>query len=413
MINVKTEIGRIGIRYTWDKRIRGLKGNSLWIEYDVDVSKTPRHLANLMFGLIASDPMSWENESMVFDELTLEGRDALQYFLKMFYHSKGCGGLTHDFGKSYPETLGASFWADKLVYADEREADGPILCANGLGKDGITVSSMTKELGFDMRCFFVQGQMNKKIMVDRWETMNKYYRMRSIESNIIKTNFFQIKVRRTGAYPYFFAIPLAFYYDSEAILAGISIHQNKTLKDGISLYSPGETSFSFNRATKGSGITFSSPMRALSLYGVQKLLLDRYRDVLKYQRSCMRGSPWCNEGSKCYRNYLWMSAYGIETASIGLTPNIPNRAFYWKKILGIYGFSNNTALNGLKKLYGESYETWIEEANKTALDLMWRGKDYGEIITDHFEVYNYDREDDGFGWMLEPSRWMEIENAQS
>jgi len=409
MITVKTEIGRIGIRYTWDKKIQGLKGNTLWIEYDVDVSKTPRHLANLMFGLIASDPMSWENDTMAFDELTREGLSCLSSFLKMYHYSKGCAGHTHDYGKYFPVIRGSSFGANKLVHADEREDIGPILCANGLGKDGIVISSMTKELGFDMRCFFLDGQMTRKVMVDRWDTMNKYYRMRGIESDIIKTNFFKIQGKRTGTYPYFFAIPLAYHYDSEAILAGISIHQNKTLIGSWppALYSPGETSFSFNYASKGSGIPFSSPNRPISLYGVQKLLLERYRDALKYQRSCTRGSPWCNKTPSCWRHHLWISTWGIETTSLGLHPEIKNRDNYWGKNVGAFGFSSNTALNCLKKMYGEPYESWIEEAHKTAIDLMWGSGDYEGILTDHFGVYDYDR-DDGFGWSLKPSQWREI-----
>ena len=411
MITVKTEIGENGIRYTWDKRIGGLRGNSLWIEYDVDVSKTPRHLANLMFGLIVSDPMSWENETMVFDELTQEGLSCLTSFLKMYHYSKGYGGHAHDYGEYFPEVRGSSFGTDKLVIMDEREDTGPVLCANGLGKDGITISSMTKELGFNMRCFFLAGQMTRKVMVDRWDTMNKYYRMRGIESDVIRTNFFKIQGKVTGTYPYFFAIPLAFHYDSEAILAGISIHQNKTLIGSWppAFYSPGETSFSFNYTTKGSGIRFSSPNRPLSLYAVNKLLVERYRDSLKYQRSCTRGSPWCNKCPSCYRNHLWIMACDIEAISIGANPRrCEDKDFYWGKNVGAFGFSSNTALNALKKLYGEPYESWIEEGHKTAIDLMWRGGDYEGILTDHFGVYDYDREDDGFGWSLKPTQWREI-----
>jgi len=413
MITIKTEINGNQVSYTWNKRLKGLKGKTLWVEYDVDISNIPRHLANLMFGLIACDPLSWENETMVFDELTLEGLECLKNMLKMFHHSKGGGGLAHEWGKFFPKFFGASFGTNLIVDAHERENDGPILCANGLGKDGLTISSMTKELGFDMRCFFVDGQFTRKVMVDRFDTMNKYYKMRDIESNIIKTNYFKIKGKRTGFNAYYFCIPLAHHYESEAILAGTSIHQNKTKIGSTNIYSPGESMFGFNHVTKGSGIPTSSPVRSLSLYGVQKLLLDRYRDILKYQRSCGYGSPWCNKCTKDFRHHLWITANGIETTSIELTPNIPNRDFFWRKNLGVYGFfSASTALNSLKKLYGEPYESWIEEANNTALNLTWRSGDFKEIILDHFGVYDYDRDDDGFGWMSQPSRWREwLENG--
>jgi len=104
-----------------------------------------------------------------------------------------------------------------------------------------------------------------------------------------------------------------------------------------------------------------------------------------------------------------MTACDIETVSIGANPKrCEDKAFYWGKNVGAFGFSSNTALNVLKKLYGESYEDWIEGAHKTALDLMWRSGDYKGILTDHFGVYDYDREDDGFGWSLKPSQWRGI-----
>jgi len=408
MINIKTEIGRNRVQYSWDKRIRGLKGNSLWMEYDVDISTMPRYLANMMFGLIACDPFSWENRTVVFDELSLEGLECLNNFLKMYFHSKGAGGLLYKYGDNFPKVPSASIRANELVVSDQREDNGPILCANGLGKDGITISSMTKELGFDMRCVFLDGQLTRKVRNHHLNAMNEYYKMRSIESNIIKTNFYQIKRSWTGSYPYFYLIPLAHHYGSEVILSGTSLHQNKTWKNSEhpAIYSPGESSFAFNYATKGSGVTFSSPNRSLSLYGVQKLLLDRYPETSKYQRSCMHGSPWCNSCQKCYRHHLWYAAYGNETTSIELIPEkSADKDFFWKTNIGAFGLSSNTALNCLKKLYGEPYETWIEEANKTALELMWRQKDYEEIITDHFDIYDYDRDDDGFGWMLQPSKW--------
>jgi len=405
MITIKTEITGNRISFTWNKRLKGFKGKTLWIEYDVEISDIPQHLANLMFGLIACDPLSWENETMLFDELTLEGLSCLTSMLKMFHNSKGGGGLTHEWGKSFPKFFGASFGTNLIVDVHERENDGPILCANGLGKDGLTISSMTKELGFDMRCFFVDGQFTRKVMVDRFDTMNKYYKMRDIESNIIKTNYFKIKGKRTGFNAYYFGIPLAHHYGSEAILAGSSVHQNKTQIGSTNIYSPGESMFGFNHVTKGSGIPTSSPVRSLSLYGVQKLLLDRYRDTLKHQRTCGYGSPWCSKCAKCYRQHLWMSAYGIESTSIGLTPNIQDRDFYWKRNIEVYGFSANTALNSLKKLYRAPYENWINEANDTALNLTWRSQDFKEIILDHFGVYDYERNDDGFGWMSQPSRW--------
>lgn len=406
---IKTEIGKNLIRFSWDGSISGFKGNTLWMGYDVDVSKTPRHLVNLMFGLIASDPISGMG-TLVFDEQTPEELRCIRNHVKMNFDSKGCGGLARGYDKYFPQRMSVEVKAKKIVDPEPGEHDGPVLCANGLGKDGLTIASMVKELGFDMRCFFVQGEMSVKVLEERKKTMSRFYKLKSIESNMIKTNFFEVQ-KRAGFFPYFMAIPLAYHYNSEAILAGISIHLSKTWKDSMTFHSPAESFLSFAYATEASGIRFSSPNRPLSLYGVENLLVHRYGELLKLQRSCMFGFPWCNRCNKCYRHHLWISATGADPASIGLEPpGVDDREFYRKEQLSHQVASSNTVINTLKKFEGKPYQKWIEGASKPVFDLIWRGEDFKRIFQEHFDIYDYDVGDDGSGWVLQPSKWKDLVN---
>ena len=43
---IETKIGQKAIEYTWNDELPLMLDNTLIIRYDVDVSDTPRHLAN-------------------------------------------------------------------------------------------------------------------------------------------------------------------------------------------------------------------------------------------------------------------------------------------------------------------------------------------------------------------------------
>jgi len=378
-------------------------GNELVFEYDVDVSKTPEHLANFMFCLIMSDALSWNEGSVVFNEMTSKELDCIRRNLVMNFHSKGCGGLFAGHRKIFPRSLKLKVKVKNIVSEEEVGGEGPVLCANGLGKDGLTVANMVKELGFDMRCFFVTGQMTPNIRRERINNINEFYRKRSIESNIIGGNFFSVKAGSQGFHPYFHAIPLAHHYKSEAILSGISIHLNKTRIIDNALHCPGESIFSFDYASKASGIKFSSPHSPLALPGIQQLLVERYGDSLKHQRSCNRGSPWCNNCAKCHRHNLYISTMGIDPSTLGLKISGVEDIYNGSTVTqSAYGREASACLN---KLAGEHYEKWVFGASKPVLDLIWKGREFEGIFKEHFDLYDYDPGSDGGGWTLNPSLW--------
>ena len=400
---IETKIGSHSILFTWTKEIPCLKGNHLIIEYDVDISNTPRHLANFMFSLIMSEAITRRTGTILFDELTQKELECVRNYNEMNFISKGCSGLGYGYNKLYPHQLSINVEAKKTVEDNTMEHGGPTLCANGLGKDGLLIANLTKETEGNMRCFFVEGQMEPSVLRERMNNVNKFYKEHSIESNIIKGNYCDIQPTTQGFYPYYHALPLAYYYNSEAILSGLSIHMNKTRVSDMALVCPGESIFGFDYISKASGISFSSPNRPLSLPAVELLLAERYPKSIKYQRSCIKANPWCGQCGKCLRHHIYLKAAGIDPTTIGLaSKNIE------EQYTGAYGTQSRygAEVSGcLNKLRGEPYDEWVFGASEPVFDLIWGGKELKKIFQEHLELYSYDIGTHGEGWMLEPSKW--------
>ena len=395
MINLKTKIKKHTVNYTWNKRLRGIKGNSLYFVFESDISGVPDHVFNFMFGLFLMDALVFTGKEISFSELTNEEEIHLNNILKMNHDSKGCAGRSQN--RKMP-----------VIHISARANDNPpqdtneIICANGLGKDGLNVALLTLEMGYTPFCYTVLNQYwrNRKLWVERLKTISSFYKEENIDHTFINSNFFKIKKNPIGFYPYALGLPLAYLKDTNVVLDGIQIHNNKTrLSDG-SFYCPGETHVVFDQVTRATEITLSSPLRAISNFGSQKLLADKWPQYLKYQRSCMFGFPWCGKCSKCNRKALYLKLLGVDHKALGLPD------FNYEKLkLGNYMAVGGSIKQCLAKLKGAPYEKWIEGANGNALVEIWNGDKLKKILSEYFEIYGEDPGPDGEGYTLEPSKW--------
>lgn len=401
-IIIETRIGKNTIDFYWHSKLNYFSGNNLSVTYDVDVSQTPRHLANSMFGIIMAGLISFNRVSVEFDELTEGELEAINSLVRLNYLSSGCCGRSRGHDKFMPAGEPPRVKSKKLVVGSPPGDSGPVLCGNGMGKDGLNVLSIVRELGFDMRCFTVSGQLLEKIWNEHISTMNKLYALKNIQNNIIETNFFAKRSGILGFYPYFLAIPLAFHYGSEAVLSGKQIHVSKTsLKDNIP-YCPGESIFGSNYATKATRIKFSSPTKPISEYGAQKLLADRYPELLKYQRSCMHGMSWCNGCSKCRRAALHLELLEKEYRTLGLKyAKKEDFRFPIKHYSGVF----ESDILALKMREKEPYSDWLVKTNEVVYPLIWKGKEVSNILEEHFDSYSHDPGPDDFGYTCVPSKW--------
>ena len=398
MINVRTDVKKDIVIYTWNKKLRGIKGNSLYFIFEDDLGGVPEHVLNFMFGVFMMDSLVFTGEDIHFSELTELEDFTLNNILKLNHKSKGCAGKSAN--RKMPQA-----YSQYQPTAWPPNNDNEVICANGLGKDGLNVALLTKEMDYTPFCYTVINQYRKNLKVsdERFKTVDKFYKDEKIDHTFIRTNFFKIKSGTLGFYPYIVGVPLAYLRNTNVILDGIQIHNNKTRMSDGSFYCPGETYVVFNEVTRGTGITLSSPLRPISNYGSQKLLADKWPQYLKYQRSCMFGMPWCGKCTKCNRKALYLEVLGIDHVSLGLP-----RFSYEKLKLGSYGPVNDSVRQIRLKLRGQPYETWIEGANEYALDLIWKGDKLREILSEHFHLYREDPGPDGSGYTLEPSKWSEM-----
>lgn len=398
-MELKTEIKGNIVSYKWDKPLKDFKGRKLYLKYDVDISETPLHVANFIFGVFMQDGITLSGRSLSVNELTQKEVIGLQKTFDMNYESHGCAGKV----RGYNMIRKPRILAHRLVNNSSLDGDGPVICANGMGKDGMNVALIVKELGYDGRSFILSNaykEIRRGLWRERINTTKKFYREAGLKGNIVETNFFRKKGDRMGFYPYVAGIPLAYHYDSNVILDGIQLHNNKTsIVDG-SFYCPGETIFAFNHVSKATGITVSSPIRALSNFGAQKLLAKRWPHFLKYQRSCMYGNPWCGKCAKCNRKALYLQALGIDPRRFRLPKYRESRL-----ALHEYGPVQDSVIQVLAKYHGHEYNIWINGANKYALDSIWEGKAIRDILQEYFYIYMEDPGPDGEGYTLNPSKW--------
>ena len=389
---VKTKIGSNGITFSWKGKLETIKQKEVTIKYDVDVSKTPKHLANFMFGILFSEQLSWGNTPIEFDELTEKEQRCLSDHVKMNHMSNPYGLV-----KS-PKPI--KMTAKRIVANNPIERSGPILCANGMGKDSLSLANMVKELDLDMRCFIIRSTLKADLWSERVSTMNKFYQSKSIMKNtIIPSTLENFRI-----VPWLiFCLPLAYHYKSKNVLAGLTISFSQTHVKRNTAFRPNVSIFSLNYLSKALGINFSSPFKPLSEFATQTLLTERYPESLKYQRSCMYGTPWCNNKgcSKCTRSSLYLSLLGKDLESIGLKPFKRKKPYTREDVsLGIFCLNN-----ARKKLLGQPYNTCIEGVNSKALDLIWNKEEFGKIYAEHFELYDYDPGPTANGYTISPSKW--------
>ena len=400
---ITTTIGTNEIRFKWKRELPMCRGNELVIKYDVDVSKTPVHLANFMFGMIMIDALIWCKDPIVLSELTLKEKDGLDKAIFMAYRSGGCCGYLLNLKSPRVGSSPPKLSALRIVDEEGVVGGGPVLVSNGMGKDALLSTSMVKEMGFEPRPFMVGNHVPARGL---WGTLvesaKELCAIKNIASNTILTNSFSIKpqIRNFGFYPYFYAYPLAYAYNSDVILGATEIHNSKVHAKTLDVACGGESIFTADYVSKATGIRFSSPTRAITEYGSQKVFSERYPELAHIQHSCGRGTPWCNNCSKCYRTSLNLTVAGFDPTKIGLN--------HYKRgplLSNPHPRNKRTDSNVELKCFGNPHQKWVSGANKRVLDLIWQGKKIREIISEHLPLYDYDPGIDDGGYTLVPSKW--------
>jgi len=398
-MRVTTSISKNAIQWSWDAKLRYTRGSTFSTSYKVDVSKTPKHLANYMAGLILSEIIAWNGVDVIFDELTRAEVASINDFVRTSYNEDHFKRVIK--GRKCPVVK-----AKNIVEPYKFKTDGPVLCANGMGKDGLLLAMMVKEIGRKQLCFTVDGSYPTERFEKHKTSTNQFYKQENIKAEWINTTFIECARPHKCVARMIMGLPLLIYYNSNTILQAFNIGECTVRATTRLPIRPVAGIAYCNNIAKTLNIVSDAVQSGVTMMGSQKTIIERYPQVIKYQRSCMRADRWCGNCVKCYSTPLLTTAAGHDPEKLGLyhlkDPGLSVR--YWKTK------SNNaietiTYLECVKKVKGQPYAKWVDGINEDALKVSWESDKIGKIFKEHLTSYDYDPGLDGFGGIMDPSKW--------
>ena len=415
-MNITTKIRGSKVLYDWDENYDYLRGRRLWIDYGEQIT-APTHILNFTAALVMLGPASLNTTPFNLSELTQPELDTLNQLVKMLIISKGCGGyvnIRRGHRTPYKKDDSGGFTATHIISDTPIRGDGPMLVAQGLGKDGLNIALMTKTLGFNAESFIVKNELTQKLWTERMSVAYKFHTEINMRCHIIDTNWYKdvrAYINPADAFvPEYMILPLAWKHNVEAIYRGTHIHFNNFREKDLALHCPQSSVFGGAMIGKVTGIPTSSPHIGLTNYGAQKLLGDNHPEMLHYQRSCMHGMRWCNNCGKCNNHYVVYKLHGYDTDKVGLNPQTDYgrsiRDNVYKDACGLSGVMNLQLYNKLTE--NIEPDEWVTGVNKIAYNNCYRGKEYLDYIAEILEVYSHDPGGDGFGWTSKPSIWSKV-----
>ena len=363
--------------------------------YGINLNNLPKSLFNFMFGILMSEQFGWDEGVVEFDELTENQLQCINDHV--IYNHKA---NPYNYCSKKPMEI-----VVKKIVGEEMHmfsSHSPVICSQGMGKDGLANASLALELGEKVMCYTIENEYATKALLDeRKKTIGKFYSNRGIGNIAIEVSIsigHGFKIRPW----WILGLPLAYYYKAKAVLYGNCLDDNK-FRNGY-LIRPNFSVMSTSYISEVAKINIISPFLGVSDYGVQKFLWERYPDTMQYQRSCMHGMPHCGQCPKCYAINTYAKAWGYyETVKQAM--DIPDMADY--KHSRINPLQRWSIINAEKKNAGNIYSHWIENINYFGQMLSFRSVDTKEIFLQHL---GYEYENDpgylGGGYDLQPSRWV-------
>lgn len=393
---ITTNIHQKHITFLWEHHLAHMHRKNLTIAYPEDVLQTPRHLANFMCGIIMSEHFAWNDMPVEFDELTQKELDCVNDHIRLNHYSNPYGMVK----TKTPIKVSAR----RIVEPTEIRTGGPILCANGMGKDGLVLALLVKELGLPVKSFTVGNQYiavprGEEVWAERKRAMAKFYEQNSIPSTYIKTDFVRNGYK---IIPWWvFALPLAVHYKTDTILTALGIADTKVWLKNNTPIRPNSSIFHFDSISKATGLTLNSPFWGLSHYGMQKFFIERYPESVKFQRSCMLGFPNCGNCGKCYGLNSIFQALGENPRSWGM----PRMKIGSQNPMNFNPMIKDVIVNTDKKVKGQAYDSWVEQLNTHAQEASWNSKAVGVILKKHFKTYSKDPKTLDSKCTSVPSKW--------
>ena len=293
--------------------------------------------------------------------------------------------------------------AEKIIEDDiVISRGGPVICSNGMGKDGISIGNLAKEVGRESRGFIVGNQYkSKSLWNERISTVKDFYKYIGTDYDLVMTDYLQRTDYKIIPW-WMFSLPLAYVRGSDAMLCGLNLGNTKVFSKNFTPYRTNISIFSLEYISEVLGMSVNNPFFSLSFYGIQKFLIDRYPETVKFQRTCMVGNPNCGKCFECNALAMHFRSMGYDPIKLGYNTNGEKATSF--KLSSMF---KDTVENAYKKLKNQPYEKWLDNANHHALDFNWNKDSVNKILLEHFDVYDKDPGDDGMGTCNYPSLWRE------
>lgn len=355
------------------------------IDYNLDVSDTPKHIVNFMAGLLISEHIGWWGQDILFEELT-------EKELKCINEIVVINRICNPYGR-VNMIKDLVIKSEKIVLEDliDTIKNRYAICFGG-GKDSIVLSQIAKELDMDIYAFMVGNQYGTtKIWKDVTSTATKYAEDTKIKMHIITTNFMKNPYKIIPWY--IFGLPIMYKSKCHGVLYGAELPFITTFTGTNKLTRPSVSPVIFDILSRSQQFQIGTLTMPITGYGVQYLLSTRYKKYIKYQRSCMYDMSNCNKCPKCYGIEIYKRA---SSGNKGLPVNVKrvhtnNPLSYTIDIVERY-------------LKGQKYDDWVFKANRPCLQLYDYGNELRSIYKEHFELYDTDPGSPGVGLELFPSR---------
>ncbi len=293
---------------SFDKLLKGMNHKKFYIKYPANIISVPNHLINYMISIILSEVLSWNTNIIYVSELTRKQEESINYHIRLNFKTnryKRC--------QKKCSIIKCKNYVDDIIFNDY----GPKYVCNGLGRDGILLNLLAKDIYDNTVSVTVKNQYKTvNLFNNKYRIVKKLLDIHKIKDNIIETNYMQRCNYKVIPW-WIFNLPLLYINNSNTILVAMSIDEcccfaNKTPFRLLTSYK------SIKNISDTLNINLSSPFLCISSFLVQKILYLRYPHALHYHLSCMSSTKWCNNCVKCYVRYIYLKYLDYDTTKIGL-----------------------------------------------------------------------------------------------
>lgn len=378
--------------FSWNSngRIPGILKNKWTLEYPpyIDLTSIPRELLWMMYAMMTSEFFAWTSKIVIALPEKFDERFLIWW--------KGVLEINH---RANPYNRNLADDSDFIFYNGKQQYDNSpnkwqdqiqIACMNGLGKDALAQIGLVKELS--------QEPILAVTVEHPWlfNKFNVYSKLREncmrLEQHDIRPVFVSSQIKESFDFKiipwYIFSLPLLYVHNVSICYHAEELDFHKYL-NGVPI-KPNTTIILLESINRILGyldydIKFKSGIVPLSSFGTQKLLIERYPQLQRFQASCMRQYPACSRCRKCQSHMAYISLCGKDYRDFGYhnVDIVSALTINPTELLDLERESQHHAFNKISGVT-DSLD-WVEKYYEDALPYAVLGAE--RILKQHFDSF--------------------------